>query len=259
MQWSKNFLRKDAAANKVLEYVPKKFELGTPNQALDYLGAKKHGSDFQMSDVIRVQTGIDQIEKIDEEEKIEGKALEKLKEIQELAYQEAYQLGLDEGKKKAFAEFSFHIQENLDRFAKVIGHIEKMKESMMSFNEAHLVKLMFHMASRLAHTQLVDNNPLIIEIIKNSVNLAQDEEEIVVRVSSEQYKFLEELKTETAREYDFLKKVKLEPSNDITSGGCIVETNYGEVDARIEQRTQQLWEGLVDNMPKVKNKLAGHE
>ncbi len=259
MQWSKNFLRKDIAANKVLEFVPQKFELGTPNQAINYLNAKKHGSDFQMSDVMREQTGIDQIERTNEEEKIEAKALEKLKEIQELAYKEAYQLGLDEGEKKAFAEFSAHIQSNLDRFAVVVGHIEKMKENMMNFNEAHLIKLMFHMASRIAHTHLENNNPLIVDIIKNSVSLAQDEEEVVVRVSNEQFNFLEQLKTETNREYDFLKKVKLEPSDEVASGGCIIETNYGEVDARIEQRTKQLWEGLLDNMPKVKNKLEGHE
>ena len=259
MQWSKNFLRKDAAENKVLEFVPQKFELGTPTQARNYLNAKKHGSDFEMSDVLRIQTGIDQIEKINEEEKIEGKALEKLKEIQEKAYQEAYQLGLDEGKKKAFTDFSIHIQENLDRFAAVIGQVEKLKESLVSFNEAHLIKLMFHMASRLAHTQLENNNPLIVEIIKNSVNLAQDEEEIVVRVATEQFDFLEKLKTENGREYDFLKKIRLEPSAEVRPGGCIVETNYGEVDARIEQRTKQLWEGLIDNMPKVKNKLVGHE
>ena len=259
MQWSKNFLRKDAAENKVLEFVPQKFELGTPTQARNYLNAKKHGSDFEMSDVLRVKTGIDQIEKINEEEKIEGKALEKLKEIQEKAYQEAYQLGLDEGKKKAFSDFSAHIQENLDRLAAVIGQVEKLKESLVSFNEAHLVKLMFHMASRLAHTQLENNNPLIVEIIKNSVNLAQDEEEIVVRVATQQFDFLEQLKTENGREYDFLKKIRLEPSAEVSPGGCIVETNYGEVDARIEQRTKQLWEGLIDNMPKVKNKLVGHE
>ncbi len=259
MQWSKNFLRKDAAENKVLEFVPQKFELGTPSQARNYLNAKKHGSDFEMSDVIRVQTGIDQIEKIDEEEKIEGKALEKLKQIQEQAYQEAYQLGLDEGKKKGFTDFSGHIQENLDRLSDVIGHVEKLKESLMSFNESHLIKLMFHMASRLAHTHLENNNPLIVDIIKNSVNLAQDEEEIVVRVSAQQFDFLEQLKTENGREYDFLKKIKLEPSAEVSPGGCIVETNYGEVDARIEQRTKQLWEGLIDNMPKVKNKLVGHE
>jgi flagellar assembly protein FliH len=259
MQWSKNFLRKDAAENKVLEFVPQKFELGTPNEAHEYLKSKKHGSDFQMSDVIRAQTGVDKIERVSEEEKIENRVLEKLKEIQEQAYKEAYQLGLDEGRIKAFEEFSAHIEENLKNFGALIKNIETLKIQMLNFNESHLVKLMYHMASRIAHTHLENNNLAIVEIIKTSVSLAQDEEEITVRVSDEQYNFLEQLKLETKREYDFLKKIKIEPSNQVSSGGCIVETNYGEVDARVEQRTRQLWEGLSDNLIKVKNKLVSNE
>ncbi|MNU00700.1 flagellar assembly protein H [compost metagenome] len=68
---------------------------------------------------------------------------------------------------------------------------------------------------------------------------------------------MEELKKETGREYEFIKKTRFEPSADITDGGCIVETNYGEVDARIEQRLEQLWSVLEENIPKVKDKIAG--
>jgi flagellar assembly protein FliH len=259
MQWSKNVLPKETNENKVLEFVPQKFDLGTPAQAVDYLKTKKEGSDFRMSDVIRVQTGIEQIEKVSEEEKVEARALEKLKEIQEGAYKEAYELGLDEGRKKAFQEYSAQIEEHLAQFGGLIQSMTTMKEQMLGFNESHLVQLMFHMASKIAHQHLEDNNPAIIEIIRNSVTLAQDEEEIVIRVSPQQYEFLEVLKRESNREYDFLKKIKLEPSNDVESGGCVVETNYGEVDARLQQRVEQLWQGLADLMPKVKTKLDSHE
>src|SRR5690606_38310907 len=112
MRWSKNVLRKETAEKKVLEYVPQKFELGTPVQALDYLQTKKQGNNFNMSDVIRVQTGVDEIEKISEEEKIEKKALEKLKEIQEQAYKEAYEIGLDEGTQQAMKSVSEEIEQS---------------------------------------------------------------------------------------------------------------------------------------------------
>lgn len=259
MQWSRNILPKETNENKVLEFVPQKFDLGTPNQALDYLNSKKEGSDFRMDEVIRIQTGVDKIEKVSEEEKIEVKALEKLKEIQEQAYKEAYDLGLEEGRKKAFEEHSAQIDDHIQQFAAVLQTMTTMKQQMLAFNEAHLVQVMFQMASRLCHQNLENNNPAIVEIIRKSVGLAQDEEEIVIRVSPQQFEFLETLKKETNRDYDFLRKVKLEPSHDVKSGGCVVETNYGEVDARIEQRINQLWEGLSDNMPKVKTKLDGNE
>lgn len=254
---SKGVLAKEIAEKTVLEFVPMRFDLGTPEQALNYLSEKSKGSDFRMNDAIRIQTGIDQFEQKSDEEKIEVAALEKLKEIQENAYQEAYALGLDEGRKKAFEKVSSEIAERLEHFDTLLNSIKNLKTEMASFNEAHLIKLTFQMAARLAQTELKGNNEAIISILHNVVALAQDEEDITVRVSESQFKFLEELKSETGRELEFLKKIKFEPGDDISDGGCIVETNYGEVDARIEQRIEQLWEALAESIPKVKDKVAG--
>ncbi|RYZ63978.1 MAG: flagellar assembly protein, partial [Proteobacteria bacterium] len=71
--------------------------------------------------------------------------------------------------------------------------------------------------------------------------------------------FIEELKKQTGRNFEFLKKVKIEASPEVTNGGCIVQTNYGEVDARVEQRIDSLWAAFQENMPKVKPvvKVAG--
>jgi flagellar assembly protein FliH len=51
--------------------------------------------------------------------------------------------------------------------------------------------------------------------------------------------------------------MKFEPNEEVVDGGCIVETNYGEVDARIEQRVAQLWSVVSEIIPKVKDRIAG--
>ncbi|HEX7672682.1 MAG TPA: FliH/SctL family protein [Bdellovibrio sp.] len=253
---AKSVLSKELADQTVLEFVPMRFDLGTPDPAMGYLEQKQKGSDFRMNDAVRVQTGIDQVEKISEEEKVEAAALEKLKEIQEQAYREAYQLGLEEGRKEAFEAVSAEITERMATMDTLLLGIKELKKELSSFNESHLVQLTFQMAARLAKTQLEGNNEAMIQILRDAVGLAQDEEEITVHVSQSQFEFMEELKKETAREFEFAKKIRFEPNSDITDGGCIVETNYGEVDARTEQRIQQLWATLSENMPKVKNKVA---
>lgn len=261
MQWSnrqaKSVLDKEVAEKTVLEFVPMRFDLGAPEQALNYLTEKGRGSDFRMNDAVRVQTGVDQVEHMSEQEKIEAGALEKLKEIQEGAYQEAYQLGLEEGRKEAFQKVSAEIQEKMETFDSLILAIKGMKKDMAAFNESHLIKLMFQMASRIAKAELKDNNEAMIEVLRDAVGLAQDEENITVHVSQSQFEFMEELKKEMGRDFEFIKKIRFEPNVEIADGGCIVETNYGEVDARIEQRLEQLWSVLSENIPKVKDKIAG--
>jgi flagellar assembly protein FliH len=254
---SKSILRKDKAEKTVLEFTPPRFDLGTPNQALDYLKQIVRGSDFRMNDAIRLQTGVDKIEHSKDDEKIEVAALEKLKEIQEGAYQEAYNLGLEEGRNLAFQKQSKEISTRLDTMDALLSTIINLKEDLRAHNEAHLIRLVFQMATRLAKVEVTTNNESVVSVLKDAIRLAQDEENVTVRVSNDQFEFFEELKKNTGREFDFLKKIRFEPSADITAGGCIVETNYGEVDARVEQRIAQLWATLSENIPKVKDKIAG--
>ena len=257
MPWSKSVLKKNEAQKVVLDFTPHRFDLGTPNQALEYLQSKKHGSDFEMSEAIRQKTGIDQLEEATHLENVELKALEKLKEIQEQAYKEGYQLGLDEGRTKAYEQNNAVIQEKLKTFDEIIVAISKMKTDFVIFNENHVVELLFHMSEKIAQQELERNNEAVIKIIQNAVALAQDEEDISVKISASQFEFIEEAKKRTGREFEFLKKVKFEPSPDLKPGGCLVETNFGEVDARIAQRLQLLWDNLKENMPKLKTKLEG--
>ena len=253
---SKAVLSKETAEKSVLEFVPVRFDLGTPEQAMNYLAEKSRGSDFRMNDAVRIQTGIDEVEQNSEAERVEGAALEKLKEIQEGAYNEAYQLGLEEGRKQAFNEVSAKVATQMDDLEQTLGSLKELKKEMATFNEAHLMKLVFQMAARLAKTELEGHNEAMVKILRDAVSLSQDEENITVRVSPNQFEFLEQLKTETGREFEFVKRMKFEPSSEIADGGCIVETNYGEVDARIEQRIEQLWSVLSENLPKVKDKVA---
>ena len=120
-----------------------------------------------------------------------------------------------------------------------------------------LIRLTFQMAARLSKTTLEGNNEAMLQILRDAVSLSQDEENITVRVSVGQFEFLEGLKKETGRELEFTKRIRFEPSPEVSDGGCIVETNYGEVDARIEQRIEQLWTVLSENIPKVKDRIAG--
>lgn len=256
MRWSKNILKKDSNERKVLEFNPQKFDLGTPLQALEYLNEKKEGSDFRMNDVIRTQTGVEQLEEKSEEERIDEKTLEKLQVVQEGAYAEAYKLGLDEGRQSAFEKASIEIERRLKDFDEVLNSMMNLKTEMAGHNEAGLIRLLYHIASRVAMAELDQNNQAIVEVLRQAVQVAQGEEKIHVQVAPSQYEFLEEMKKQMGREFDFLKNMKFEPKPGVRSGGCVIETNYGEIDARVEQRLEQIWSSIAPSLPKVKNVIS---
>ena len=241
----------------VLEYSPPKIMQGVSDTALQsFEHNRKKGSDFRMSDVVRVQTGLDKIESANTEEEIERRTLERIKEVQESAYQEAYQLGLDDGRKEAFTTSTQMIDDKLNELQTLANSIMNIKTELLAQNERHLIELAFHMAKRLAAYEISVNPDATVAIVRQAVGMSQSEENIIVQVSPSNLQFLETLKNETGREFEFTKKIKFEPNEELVGGGCVVISNYGEVDSRMEERFKQLWASLEQTLPRLKEKVS---
>jgi len=239
----------------ILSYTPKQFNFGTPEAAMDYLKEKELGSDFVMSDVLRTTTGVEEIERLSEEQQIEQKVLDKISLLQEDAYKMAYDLGFEEGTKKAIEDKTAELEQKVEELGALTATLTKIKEEMVYQNEAHIVRMIYEIASRLAFDHVSEKQDVVLLLIKKAIEEAQAEENVNVRVSTSQLEFLEHIKQSSGREYEFLKKVKFEGVENISVGSCIVETNYGVIDARIEERVNKLWSELKQAMPKVKSPI----
>ena len=252
-----SIIAKDSPLVRVLEYKPKKFELGVPQQAMEFQEIRKRkANDFRMSETLRIQTGLDKLDAQDTENEVEKRTLEKLKSVQEGAYQAAYELGLQEGRKQAFVQSTAAIDSSLAAFATLMQTIENLKSELLKQNESHLIKLAIQMATRLAHHEVEVNNQCVVNIMRQAIADAQLDEQLTVQVSAAQFEFLETLKKENGRQYDFLKRIKLDPSEAIRPGGCVIETNYGVIDARIDERVGKLWETMTENLYRIKDQIG---
>jgi len=257
MRWS-NLIKSNSAssASSVLEYKPRQFDLGTPEAALDYLVQKQKGSDFVLSDVLRATTGVEKIEQQSEIERVEQLALDKVATLQEEAFKQGFELGKDEGFKSAFEKKTSDIGHGLDNIQNLIAKIQHIKQDLVSQNEAHIVGLIYQIAEKIAFDHIEAHPETVLNVIRHSIEAAQAEEDVTVLVAPEQMDFIEKMKTQSNKEFEFLKTIKLQASDSVEPGGCIVETNYGVIDARVQERTEKLWEEIRQTIPKIKQKVG---
>lgn len=240
---------------RVLQYEMPRFDLGIPSVALGAMEDEKKSSSFQLAEVVKNKTGVKQLELQNLETEVERRVLTKLAEIQEGAYKEAFDLGRREGLEEAYNRLSEKINKSLESLDALTSSISNLKTELKAENESHLVQLAFQMASQLAAHEISIEPNSTLEIIKQAVEMAQSEEEIVIKVSPEHLEFLEALRKETKRELEFLKRTKFEADPEVGVGGCVVITNYGEIDSRFQERVSRLWDSLKDGLVKVKKQL----
>ncbi len=259
---AKAVFSKDDADKIAVAFAPRKFpQVVTPaaSSFVAYRSSQESQgfeSSFQIDRIVAQQTGVADLERVSIEERVEKEALGRLKELQEQAYKQAYQLGLEEGREKAYVENSAEFAQRLKSLETLLVSIENLKPELISYNESHIVRLAYVMAKKIAMDEIVERKDLIIKVVQQAIEGAQSDETVTVRVSADDLAIIEEMNGKLGKSFDALKRAKFEASDAITSGGCIVETNYGDVDATVEQRVEKLWDNLSGKIPKVKNSAS---
>jgi flagellar assembly protein FliH len=206
-------------------------------------------ADFKISELIAKQAGISQLENEAQQDKINNQVLERIQEIQEKAYKEGYELGLIEGTEKAFQEAKTELLLKMATFESLLKRIEELKGELLIDNEAEMVKLVFATAKRIALRDIEGNREAVVEMIRNVTGETQADERITVRLSPEDHYFLETLQDKTGDRIGSLQRVKFVPEDKIKSGGCLIETDFGSVDATVEERVERVWQTLQAKIP----------
>jgi flagellar assembly protein FliH len=258
---AKGLLSKEDADKLAIAYTPQKFAQRITASASHFVamqssGNVQMGSDFRIDRLVAEQTGVAELERLSLEEKVERGSLARIKELQEDAYQQAYSVGRSEGQESALAEFRAQLDEKLVHFDELLGSVAKLKSELVSSNEAQIVHLVYYLAKRIALAEIVERPELILQIVKDAIHDAQSEEKVTVRVSQSDLDFIESTQAQLGKEFSSLREIKLEANEEITSGGCIIATNYGEVNATLEKRVDKLWLALNEKIPKLKDSVG---
>lgn len=244
-------VRAGDAQHTILNYEAREIAQVVSSTAMDFVAAEKlQSTDFKVSDIVAQQTGIRQLQKNSMEQQIDDQALERIKEVQEQAYKEAYELGKIEGSERAFEEMRQNLQQQIESLGQLLSSMEKMKNNLLQQNEGSLVRLVYEIAKRVVLSEIENKDDTVLKILKQIVPSMQTDEQMVVNVSPRDFAMIEKSKGKLGRDFEFLERLKLGAAETIADGGCVIETNYGTIDATIEQRLEKAWETLDSKVPR---------
>ena len=246
MPLSKNIIEKENADTVAINYQPVAIDAVISEETLDYVQNNENRTDFRVDKIVAEYVGIDELEKESQQKEIAVQALKLSKDVQEKAYAEAYALGLVEGEKKAYDEEKERVNNELVHIKSLIDEIKVIKTNLMKENEKQIVNLCLYLAKRLMMKEVNTDEAYIQGLIKKSLEMAQSDEEVTIRVSSEDNLWIEKHHDTIFKELNLDSSTKVEADESISRGGVIIETNHGVIDATIEQRFDKL-ESILKN------------
>lgn len=157
-----------------------------------------------------------------------------------------YNLGFENGYEKAKDDLEENyinqIVEKSEQFYTILSQIEdKLKEYETSFNKI-VLQVSQEIAKKILQRELEQNN-IIGDTIKSAIQKILGAGEVKIKVNPEDYQFLTE-NDFTKKHLVNFNKVKFESNEKIEKGGCFIETEIGNVDARISSQVNEVINAL---------------
>lgn len=239
---------------------PPKIEMPTNTAADLYVQNKDNDkSGFELSGLVAQQSGVALLQKQKMQKEVQDLVNVKLSEVQDQAQKDGYAKGLEEGKAKAYEDFSKILIEKSEHFDKLLQELGSIRETLAMAHEEQIIQLCFKVAKSMALHEISIQPELIKELVKDVVKDFQNEDKLKIVVSPEDQEFVQNNLKEIVDKFNTEGKIKIEPDAKVQKGGCRVIANMSVVDATIETRVEKAWELLSSKIPRVKDERVQSE
>ena len=149
---------------------------------------------------------------------------------------DAYNRGLEDGLNKGRLLTLKEIGTEIKILKGLIEGTERLKDELYIKIENDVVEISVMIAKKIIGDIAEEDRDIVVNIAKEAIKRASDREVLRIRVAPVDYDALNKKRSELLQCIDGIKSLIFEADESVQPGGCLIETNQGEIDARIESQ-----------------------
>lgn len=153
----------------------------------------------------------------------------------------AREQGINEARTRMVGEVANAVEPLRAQLTNSLTEVANLRHHMAASAENELVRLAIEIAKKIIHRDIAVDREIIVSLIKVALARVQESPAAMIRLHPEDYQYVATKKDQIARG----RAIELIEDSSITKGGCLIETDLGNVDARIEQRFAEIEKGFL--------------
>lgn len=178
-------------------------------------------------------------------QEIIGNAEEKEAAAQKKAYQEGFNSGREEGFTKGQAESDRLIE----RLHKMIETTMKRREDILIETEQQIVDLVLLMTRKVVKVISENQRNVVSSNIIHALRKIKGRGDVTIRVNLADVGLTTEHTKDFLAAVENIQNITVVEDLSVDAGGCIVETDFGAVDARIASQLSELEQRILEISP----------
>jgi flagellar assembly protein FliH len=174
-------------------------------------------------------------------EQLIAEARQQTIQLQDEAFNQGKALGFEEGRLQGYHETEALLKDA----SRIVEQARQERVEIMEHCEKDILELALAVATRVIHTEITINQDIVLAVVKDAIRKAKDQERVVIRVNPIDFETVaaekQTLQTLLGREMG----MDIRGDLGVDSGGCVIETDYGTIDARIDTQLDTVKKALL--------------
>jgi flagellar assembly protein FliH len=195
----------------------------------------ENARNFDQGNVKNAKEGVKELLK-DALDKAKRQATDIKTNARKEGYDSGYEEGFQKGENAAREEFSPF----LETVQGLISDLSGFRKNMYDQLEREMVQMVVDLAKKVIHFEFSTRDDAVQEMIRLAVESVLDRESMVIKINPADKGYAESFRPELHHLFSEIKNITFEAHSGVDRGGCVVETNFGVVDARIDKLGEQM-------------------
>jgi flagellar assembly protein FliH len=203
------------------------------------------------------QEAEDEAKRIVEEAKQKAEELEA--EIQgkvDKVEKEAFEKGHADGREEGFQEGRQEVERLVDTLQKIISAAIDKRNEIIQDSETQVINLVLLISKKVIKVISENQRNVVINNVVQALRKLKSRGDVVIRVNLADVELTSEHINDFMKMVENVKSVTVLEDSSVDRGGCIIETDFGQIDARISSQLHEIEEKIVELAP-IRSKGEG--
>lgn len=152
--------------------------------------------------------------------------------------EEAYHKGVSDGIQAGRLQVLKEIEKELNLIRSLTEGVQRLREEIYERIETEVVEMSLAIARKVIYGATEQEREIVVATAKEAIKRASDREMLKIKINPVDYEVLNKKRTELVQCIDGIKSILFEVDESVQPGGCLIETNQGDIDARIESQVR---------------------
>ena len=167
---------------------------------------------------------------------------------------DAYKEGFNRGREEGFKEGNLEVQRLTDRLHTIINKTMDRRQEILSETEQQIVDLVLLMTRKVVKVISENQRNVVVSNVVHALRKVKGRGDVVIRVNLADVKMTTEHIQNFISAAENIKNITVVEDSTVDQGGCIIETDFGAVDARIASQLNELEQKILEISP-IKTKI----